>query len=349
MSSRSPICTTSVPSRNPDWLESSAGRQGRPIVIGLVNNMPDQALSSTERQFRELMADAASDLTIVLRVFSIPDTPRSDAGRQYVRDHHETIEDLWGADLDGLIVTGTEPRAADLADEPYWPTLIKLVDWAVERAVPSVWSCLAAHAAVQYLDGIRRRTRSTKLSGVFECVRTADHPLLRDGPACWRTPHSRYNDLPEEELASHGYQILVRSPAAGADVFIKQYAASFLFMQGHPEYEADALLREYRRDVSRFLAGVGDGYPEMPFDYFDNIATEALMAFRTRALLDRRKALIAEFPMALAQQNLLGSWQAAASRLYANWISYLVEQKSLRRASIKPTVVSRSKPPAVAA
>ncbi len=338
-----------VLSTHPNRGEVSHGDGVRPIIIGLVNNMPDLALASTERQFRELLSKAAGNLPVVLRVFSIGSIPRSDAGRQYARDHAEPVETLWDADLDGLIVTGTEPRAADLTDEPYWPTLARLVDWTVEHAVPSIWSCLAAHAAVHHLDGIRRITRTVKLSGVFECVKTADHPLVSNGPACWRTPHSRYNDLPEQELASRGYEILVRSPVAGADLFIKQFSAPFLFMQGHPEYEADALLREYRRDVSRFLGGISAEYPEMPCDYFGEAASAALLAFRAKALQRREKALIAEFPMDLAQRNLLGSWQAAASHLYASWLSSLAHRKLPFAASIDACAANGAQLPTVPA
>lgn len=344
-----PDYAMSAPSRMTNGRQPAASLQGRPLAIGLVNNMPDQALGSTERQFRELLTKAAGDLPVVLRVFSIDSIPRSDAGRQYARDHSEPVEHLWSADLDGLIVTGTEPRAAELTDEPYWPALVRLVDWSVEHAVPSIWSCLAAHAAVHHLDGIRRITRPVKLSGVFECIKTADHPLISNGPACWHTPHSRCNDLPEQDLMSHGYQILVRSPVAGADLFIKQLSAPFLFMQGHPEYEADVLLREYRRDVSRFLAGISAEYPEMPSGYFGEAATAALLAFRAKALQRREKTLIAEFPMALAQRNLLGSWQAAASHLYANWVSYLARRRSVFAPSIDGHATSGAQPPAVAA
>jgi homoserine O-succinyltransferase len=336
-------------SLNPQQRGASWGDHGGPIVIGLVNNMPDQALASTDRQFGELLTKAAGDLAIRLRIFSIDSIPRSDAGRQYARDHHELVENMWGADLAGLIVTGTEPRAADLTDEPYWPTLARLVDWAVENAVPSIWSCLAAHAAVHRLDGIRRVTRSVKLSGVFECVKMTDHPLVSGGPGCWHTPHSRYNDLPEEELTAHGYQILVRSPVAGADLFVKQLSVPILFMQGHPEYEADVLLREYRRDISRFLAGISADYPEMPCGYFGDSATAALMAFRAKVLQRRKKTLIAEFPMALAQRDLLGSWQNAASRLYANWLSCLAQRKITFRPSSDARAPNGAEPSAVSA
>ena len=54
-------------------------------------------------------------------------------------------------------------------------------------------------------------------------------------------------------LADCGYRILTRSAAAGVDMFARQDKSFHLFLQGHPEYEAKTLLREYRRDVGRYL------------------------------------------------------------------------------------------------
>lgn len=315
---------------------ASSGRNARPIVVGLINNMPDAALRSTERQFCELLVNAAGKLPIVVRFFSLPEISRSADAQSYVRDHYEHIDQLWNADLDGLIVTGTEPRAAELTDEPYWPTLAKLVDWAAEHTVAAMWSCLAAHAVVKHLDGVERHALATKLSGVFECVKAVDHRLVGYGAATWYTPHSRYNEVREEDLVSRGYQILTRSPAAGADTFVKQGGSLFLFLQGHPEYDAGALLREYRRDVRRFLAGEGNGYPEMPCGYLDDTAACALLAFRERAFRERYTALLSEFPTVMAQQNSLVRWREAGAHLYANWLSYLAEAKSLCSESAQP-------------
>ena len=93
----------------------------------------------------------------------------------------------------------------------------------------------------------------------------------------------------------------------------------------------------------------GADYPEMPCGYFGKSATAALMAFRAKALQQRKKTLIAEFPMALAQRDLLGSWQTAASCLYANWLSYLAQRKSLFDPSIDARSLNGAKPPAVPA
>jgi homoserine O-succinyltransferase/O-acetyltransferase len=298
-----------------------------PIVIGLVNNMPDAALHTTERQFRQLLF-ASSHNSVRLRFFSLPELPRAEAGRSHISQHYEDIGELWTSHLDGLIVTGTEPRAVDLRDEPYWPTLTKLVDWADDHAISTVWSCLAAHAAVLHIDGINRRAFREKLSGVFDCTKATDHTIVVGVPSRWRVPHSRYNELPEDALASSGYRILSRLPDKGADMFVKQRKTLFLFVQGHLEYDPGALLREYRRDVRRFLAGERDRYPEMPCGYFDEDAVAGFAAFRRQALRNRRVDLLLQFPTAIAEGKLEHPWRGPAVCIYANWLSYLAEQKS---------------------
>lgn len=298
-----------------------------PIVIGFVNNMPDAALRTTERQFRELLTAASWNLAVRLRFFSLPDLPRSEAGRLHVSQNYEDIGEFWSTHLDGLIVTGNEPRASVLSDEPYWGSLARLVDWADDHTCSSIWSCLAAHAAVLHTDGINRRLRSQKLSGVFECGKVTDHALLAGIPSRWRVPHSRHNELPEEELIAKGYRILSRSAEAGADIFIKHKNSLAIFIQGHPEYDPEALLREYRRDIGRFLSGERDSYPPMPRGYFDAAMAAALAGFRDDALRNRNIDLLSKFPVVHGEGRLDHPWRAMAVRMYANWLSYLAELK----------------------
>jgi hypothetical protein len=50
-------------------------------------------------------------------------TPRSDWGPDYLRRYYRGTDDLFNKSLDGIIVTGAEPKAARLMEEPYWATL----------------------------------------------------------------------------------------------------------------------------------------------------------------------------------------------------------------------------------
>ena len=209
------------------------------ISIGLINNMPDAALAATERQFSDLIRAATPNVVVLLKLFAMPDLPRGDEARRMLAERYRDISALWNTPLDGLIVTGTEPRANNLSDEPYWDSLSKVVDWARENTFSTIWSCLAAHAAVLHADGIERRALNEKRCGIFDCRLVADHPLTEHFPEPLWVPHSRYNDLPEQALVASGYKILTRSKSAGVDTFAKQDGSFFLFFQGHPEYEAD--------------------------------------------------------------------------------------------------------------
>jgi homoserine O-succinyltransferase/O-acetyltransferase len=301
-----------------------------PIVIGLVNNMPGEARRHTEQQFRAILSAAVRDVPVELRFFSFEAHPgrRADAAGA----HYEATQALDAAAPDGLpdglIVTGAPPRTASLADEPYWPKLTRLIDVVQRTSTPTVWSCLAAHAAVLYLDGIERQRLPQKLSGLVACARVeAEHPLLGGLPWQWRIPHSRYNDLPEAALRARGYRMLSSAGAAGADIFVRDGRAPMLFCQGHPEYDAHALLREYRRDARQFLAGERADYPQAPENYFGPEATALLEAFRARAVRERRVELMEAFPMAACVDELRHSWQDVAVGLYANWLAQLAERR----------------------
>jgi homoserine O-succinyltransferase/O-acetyltransferase len=322
---------------SPERQSQNGDRQ--PIVIGLVNNMPDAALRTTERQFCGLLSVASGNLPVWLRLFYLPDVPREDWGRSLVKQRYEDISALSTTHLDGLIVTGTEPGAAALMDEPYWPSLTKLVDWAEDHTVSTIWSCLAAHVAVLHIDGIDRRALGEKLSGIFDCTRAEDHAILARVSSRWRVPHSRYNGLPEEALVCSGYHLLSRSLDAGVDIFVKQRKSLFIFFQGHPEYDPAALLREYRRDGRNFLDGKRAKFPEMPRNYFDNETRIALSEFRERALRNPGIDLLSSFP-AVAEEKLVHAWRETATQIYANWLLYLADERTRRPSPIEKILTS---------
>ena len=56
------------------------------LDIGLINNMSDAALMSTERQLFDLLDAAAGRLLVRLHLYTIEATPRSEWGRDYCVD-----------------------------------------------------------------------------------------------------------------------------------------------------------------------------------------------------------------------------------------------------------------------
>jgi homoserine O-succinyltransferase len=217
-----------------------------------------------------------------------------------------------------------QPRTAALADDPLWLALTALVDFATTRAVPTVWSCLAAHAAVLHLDGIDRCRLPQKLAGVITCdLADAVHPFMAGLPKRWHLPHSRYNDISQDKLASRGYRILSTVEPGGADIFANDAYPHFLFCQGHPEYDAQALLREYRRDIRQFLAGEADEYPAIPQSYFSPGVVTLLDSFRCYAQHQRTPKALAAFPADACEADVIHSWRDLGAGLFANWLAPL--------------------------
>jgi homoserine O-succinyltransferase/O-acetyltransferase len=181
------------------------------------------------------------------------------------------------------------------------------------------------------MDGIQRCRLSDKQSGVFDYQIVTSNQMTHKLRDPFRIPHSRYNDLSERALASCGYKILTQSAVAGVDAFCKQERSFFLFFQGHPEYEADTLLREYRRDIGRFLRGEQEHYPAMPQGFFNTEKIAIANEFRDRALVDCREDLIDSFPMNSLEAGLERTWRTSSIGIYRNWLGYLRAHKARER------------------
>ncbi|MFC0239243.1 homoserine O-succinyltransferase MetA [Rhodopseudomonas telluris] len=305
--------------------ESAAPARRRVIEIGLVNNMSDAALRATERQFMQLLRDGAEGQTVRLHCFALPSVTRSQAARQRIASLYTDIAEIDALQLDGLIVTGAEPRAATLQGEPYWDEMRALVDWAEAHTRSTIWSCLAAHAAVLHLDGVERQRLPQKCSGVYGCDLMDDDALLAGLPAQPRVPHSRLNDLPAEKLAAAGYTMLTQAQGAGVDIFTRQTRSRFVFFQGHPEYDICSLQREYLRDIGRYLTGERQDYPDVPVDYFDDETEQALQMLRAEAEARRDPALIAKLPSLTLRADVAEAVEGTASALFRNWLTMLAQ------------------------
>jgi homoserine O-succinyltransferase len=289
----------------------------RSLSIGLVNNMPDAGLAATERQFRGLLS-AATERPLRLRLFTCAEIARATPPQDSEGVRYDDLDALFAADLDAVIVTGMEPRAAALSAEPIWPSLIRIADWSAARRMPVLWSCLAAHAAVQHRDGVARQRLPEKLSGLLRSEIAADHPLAADLPTTWTSPHSRHHGLPEPELTAAGYRTVSRSDAGGADIFSRDLD---VFLQGHPEYDGHTLLLEYRRDIGRYLTGVRTNFPDAPVNFFDPTRNAALAGIRARAATSRDPALLDAARAVLEGAACVAVWQPTARRFVANWLA----------------------------
>ena len=301
------------------------------LQVGLVNNMPDAAMRATELQFARLLKESSGGLDVQLRLFSLAEIPRGELARSRMEGFYADAGTLPTAGLDALIVTGAEPCASDLRTEPFWDALAHVVDWAEIGTISSIFSCLAAHAAVEHVSGIGRQKLARKLSGVFTAQKAGDDRLHAGFAARLDVPHSRRNDLSESALAGHGYRILSRLADGGVDSFTRVMPgrSRFVFLQGHPEYGAETLGREYLRDVGRFLRGECAEPAVMPENYFDRATENALAELSDRAADPDD---LAQYGGVVSGALPLQSWHGHAVRLFSNWLGLIGEEKMRRQA-----------------
>ena len=238
---------------------------GAPCLrIALINNMADAALAITEQRFQRLLQAACPQTQIDFRCVTLPSIPRGEMAEARIARHYITLADMHAAPPDAVIFSGAEPQHNSLRDEVFWAGLTELFDWTRAEGIPSLFSCLAAHAAVLHFAGIERRRLPSKAFGVFTQTCVMNHALLAGMPGQVSVAHSRWNDVRASDLVAHGYHVLTENTQTGVDMFVPADGAPQLFLQGHPEYEETALLGEYKRDLRRYESGQSTYNPRQP-------------------------------------------------------------------------------------
>jgi homoserine O-succinyltransferase len=316
-----PVVLVGPSERPPSPPAPTAGPDGTrapvpPLRCALVNNMPDAALADTERQFVALLDAGAGARPVEVRRYCLPGPARAGAAGAHLAAAYLPLDGLWADGPDAVIVTGAEPQAGRLADEPFWDDLVALLDRATARPVALLLSCLAAHAALAALDGIGRVPLGAKCSGVFpHRVRASTHTLGMGAEV--PVPHSRHNDVPTAAVAAAGWDVLLSSPVGWGAVAARRGRADMLLVQGHPEYAPTTLLREWRRDLRRHTRGERPDLPSPPVGVLDGPDRHALDDI-ARAVGRGAPVDDAAFDAVAARAG--APWRPAASVLVGRWL-----------------------------
>ncbi|HWE56607.1 MAG TPA: homoserine O-succinyltransferase [Acidimicrobiales bacterium] len=281
----------------------------------LVNLMPDAAFVASEQQWLRLIQATPGRR----RLMTIPDERRSTETQDHIDRHYLTPSGVVGTRADMVIVTGSEPEVADVRDERSWSGMVEIFDWAVAHSRSLILSCQAAHAFLAHVDGLSRRRLGAKCSGVFDQHVSTDHRLARGLGDVVSLPHSRLNDVATIEVARHGWDVLVASDAGWGVITRRLGSCRVVAVQGHFEYEADSLLREYRRDVGRYVRGERPDFPAVPTGYFDPAQSRVIESVRADALAGRRVDVDLLSSRAM-RSRLRAPWQSRGARILSNVI-----------------------------
>jgi homoserine O-succinyltransferase len=302
---------------------AETGSAGPRWTCALVNNMPDGAFVQTEGQFLDLLDVGSGDRDLDVRLYALPGVPRGEATALRIAGRYQPMADLYDDPPHLVIVTGANPVEPVLEDEPIWEDLTRLLTWA-SGAVPSmVLSCLSAHAALTVFDGLERESLPSKCTGVFTHRVESGEPLTAGLGRTVVLPHSRVNTVSTDRVRAAGYDIPVDSEEVGWSVATRQVDRSaVVLVQAHPEYGPTSLLREYQRDVRRFVHHERDDIPVLPRHCSAPGDGERLEELQRRIAGGQRDpALFDSFPFADVEARAPWGWRSAATRLYANWLT----------------------------
>lgn len=314
-------------------LDRSLTQDIRELHIGFLNMMPDAALQATERQFIRLVGSCNRIAQFYVYPFSLPELDRGVATRQYIERYYSEFSTLRDSGLDALIITGANVANPSLSDEPFWIPLIEVTEWAWDNVSSILCSCLATHALLKHFHGIDRQPLPRKRWGVYSHRVSAPwHPLLRDINTRFDVPHSRYNDISRVQLEAKGLSVLAESDDGGVHMASSPDHARIIYMQGHPEYDANSLLKEFRRELRRFAVGDRDDPPPLPEHYFRGNAE--IMALEALDNAVRARSTGAEFddgPDPEVETLLDNTWSDTAKAIFNNWLGLVYNLTSLDR------------------
>jgi homoserine O-succinyltransferase len=287
--------------------------------------MPAGAYRSTECQLLDLLGAAAGGGVVEVRRHTLAGVPRPPETAARIAAEVATLDDLRADPPDLLLVTGSEPSTARIEDEPYWDELAGLLVWARERVSSLLLSCLAAHAALAAFDGLERTTLAAKCTGVFPQTVDRDHPLTAGFGAEVVLPHSRLNTVAAAGLREAGYRVAAEGPDGEWSVATGPAhagRATTVVVQGHPEYGPTSLLREYHRDVRRYVTGERDVVPPLPVDCVHPDDRDGIAGLDRRLRSgERDPGLLDVFDFDGAADRVPWPWHDDAVHLYANWLA----------------------------
>lgn len=299
----------------------------REMHIGLLNIMPDAALEATERQFFRLVGACNQITQFHVHPFTVDGLTRSPEAKAHIARYYEPFEKIKQDGLDALIVSGANVTKPNLEQEDFWQPLTEVFLWAKQNVPSILCSCLATHAVIQFCYGIERTRLPAKRWGVFpHKVLDRKHPLVSEINTRFDVPHSRFNEIFRGDMEEKGLKVLVASKEAGVHLAVSPDGFRIVFFQGHPEYDDISLLKEYKREVRRYILGEIDDYPPFPDHYFNSKAQRIFTDYRDHVIAARRANLtIHDFPEAAVLEHIDNTWRDTARAVFNNWLGKIYQ------------------------
>jgi homoserine O-succinyltransferase len=264
----------------------------RPISILVLNLMP--AKQTTEAQILRLLGNSPLQVEVTF-LHTASYTPKH-TDHTHLEVFYETFDRVRDRRYDGLIITGAPVELMQFEEVDYWDELVGIMAWADAHVFSTLAICWGAQAELYYHYGIQKHSVPEKVFGVFRhTVTDPKNKITRGFDDVFLAPHSRHTTVDAADIRNEpDLELLAESPEAGVFLMASSDGRR-VFVTGHPEYDADTLDSEYRRDLDA-------GLPiAKPVDYYPDDDPERTPALR---------------------------WRAHGDLLFTNWLNYCVYQET---------------------
>ncbi len=223
------------------------------IRIGLLNLMPEA--EKYEKYLMEMFAFQTIHVETVW-IKATQHAYKSSDKKQLEKVYVTFGQAIEKEKLDGLIITGAPVETLPFETITYWNELIGILDYSQQHIISTMGICWGGIAIGKYL-GIDNKLLDEKLFGVFSSeYLQKEHWITDSKHTVFDCPQSRYASMDENALiatAKNGnIRLLVNSEEAGIYVF-ESADGRFLAHLGHPEYDTDRIVSEYKRDALKGL------------------------------------------------------------------------------------------------
>lgn len=299
----------------------------RELHIGLLNMMPDAALQATERQFLRLIGSCNHIAQFYVHLFTIGEIERQGEAKTHVERYYEDFRQLQQDGLDALIITGANPAHDDITQEPYWDPMADVLAWGREHVCSIVCSCLATHADLKLYHNIERIRLPQKRWGVYSHrLLERKHPLVSNINTRFDAPHSHFNEVTREQVEAAGLTVLAYSEQADVHLVVSPDQFRLIYFQGHPEYDINSLLKEYKRELDRFINDERPDYPPYPENYFAPKAI-AILVEHKRQVESAKSAgkTIPRLPEKRLHEYVDNTWTDTGKAMFNNWLGLIYQ------------------------
>ncbi len=193
--------------------------------------------------------------------------------------------------LDGLLLTGAPVEEIPFEQVTYWDEILRILKYAHHNIASTLGICWGGLALAKYL-GIEKELFPKKIFGVYETTNLNRHHRITgnmdDVFFCPQSRHSGISDPVMEKAKDDGVvNLLAYAGEAGYTMF-ESTDQRFLMHLGHPEYEPERLVHEYKRDKEKGRTDV-------------------------------------DAPVNLDIEKPLNTWRGHRTELFNQWIKYIHE------------------------